>query len=322
MKKLLTVLFVVCMMLNLVACGSNEKENTEPVNPDTQENAWVWDGPKYDEVKETLGAATIDLTAADGKLASILEKGVLVVATSPDYPPSEYVDVNTGDIKGSDMLLAQYIANSLGVTLQIEAMDFSAVLTAVSTDKADLGISGFGYKEDRAEQYELSHGYQSGTAASHHTLMIKKEDLDKFNSLEDFNVEGLKIDAQANSLQHMYVEDQLTNATLTLVSSIDQEILELQSGKVDAVAMDATTAKNYAEQSNGMFVSVWEEKGIEFDLTMYDQTAGNVVAAKKGEVSLINAVNEIIDQMMEAGLYSTMYYAACDDAGVAPGDDE
>ena len=280
-------------------------------------------GPGYDKLYEELGKADVDLSKADGKLKDILDKGQIVLATSPDYPPSEFVD-DQGNVKGSDIMLAQYIANSLGVDLKVETMDFNAVLTAVDTGKVDIGISGFGYKADRAEQFVLSHGYQSSSAAAHHTLLVPAEKADEYKSLADFS--GKKIDTQANSLQEMYVTDQIPNADLQKVSTLDQAILELQTGKIDAIALDSTTAKNYAETSDGMFVSVYEKNGVEFDLSQYADESGNVAAVKKGETSLIDAVNQVIDSLATSGkyesnLYTDMYYAACDAAGVSPNEE-
>lgn len=280
-------------------------------------------GPGYDKLYEELGKADVDLSKADGKLKDILDKGQIVLATSPDYPPSEFVD-DQGNVKGSDIMLAQYIANSLGVDLKVETMDFNAVLTAVDTGKVDIGISGFGYKADRAEQFELSHGYQSSSAAAHHTLLVPAEKADEYKSLADFS--GKKIDTQANSLQEMYVTDQIPDADLQKVSTLDQAILELQTGKIDAITLDSTTAKNYAETSDGMFVSIYEKNGVEFDLSQYADESGNVAAVKKGETSLIDAVNQVIDSLATSGkyesnLYTDMYYAACDAAGVSPNEE-
>ncbi|MDO4500254.1 MAG: transporter substrate-binding domain-containing protein [Erysipelotrichaceae bacterium] len=317
MKKLLVVLLSLLMLTNLCACGSKTEDTNNTGTDD--EPAWVYEGVGYDKLMETMGKSEIDLSNADGTLAKVLEKGELVMATSPDYPPAEFVDALTGEVKGSDILLGQYIANSLGVTLKVESMDFGAVLTSLDTGKSDIAISGFGYKEDRAEVYELSIGYQAKSSAAHHTILVRAEDVDKYNSLADFA--GKTIDAQANSLQQMYVEDQLTESNLQLVSTLDIALLELSSKKVDAVALDSTTAKNHAENSNGMFVSLYSEKGIEFDLSQYKDVAGNVVACKKGETSLINAVNEIITDIMEKGTYADMYYAACDAAGVVPSEE-
>lgn len=340
LTKILALILALSLVFSFAACAKKEEapapapapaaapaddaaEDSADDATDAEEEPWVWEGEKYDDLMANMGKADVDLSNADGLLKSVLDKGVLVIGTSPDYPPAEFVDMTTGEIKGNEILLAKYIANSLGVELQIETMDFGAVLAAADTNKIDLAISGFGYKADRAEQYELSHGYQSSSAAAHHSIDVLAKDLDKYNSLEDFNKAELVIDAQANSLQQMYVEDQLPDAQLQLVATIDQSILELLAGKIDAVALDATTGKNYAEQSNGQIVSVYDAKGIEFDLSLYSDYAGNVCAVKKGETSMINAINEIIDQLLaQDGLYSTWYYSACDAAGVVPGDDE
>ena len=291
-------------------------------NSSSSTSDW-YTGPGYDKLYEELGKADVDLSKADGKLKDILDKGQIVLATSPDYPPSEFVD-DQGNVKGSDIMLAQYIANSLGVDLKVETMDFNAVLTAVDTGKVDIGISGFGYKADRAEQFELSHGYQSSSVAAHHTLLVPAEKADEYKSLADFSEK--KIDTQANSLQEMYVTDQIPDADLQKVATLDQAILELQTGKIDAIALDSTTAKNYAETSDGMFVSVYEKNGVEFDLSQYADESGNVAAVKKGETSLIDAVNQVIDSLATSGkyesnLYTDMYYAACDAAGVSPNEE-
>lgn len=315
MNKVLAGLMAAGLLLT-TGCASTS------TNSSSSTSDW-YTGPGYDKLYEELGKADVDLSKADGKLKDILDKGQIVLATSPDYPPSEFVD-DQGNVKGSDIMLAQYIANSLGVDLKVETMDFNAVLTAVDTGKVDIGISGFGYKADRAEQFELSHGYQSSSAAAHHTLLVPAEKADEYKSLADFS--GKKIDTQANSLQEMYVTDQIPDADLQKVATLDQAILELQTGKIDAIALDSTTAKNYAETSDGMFVSVYEKNGVEFDLSQYANESGNVVAVKKGETSLIDAVNQVIDSLATSGkyesnLYTDMYYAACDAAGVSPNEE-
>ena len=315
MKKKFVMMIIAILML----CGWTSNNNSVDDNEVVEEEGWVYEGPSYEELYESIGKAEVDLSEADGKLAEILEKGYIVVATSPDYPPSEYIDPETGEVKGCEILLAKYIANSLGVELKIETMDFAGVLVSLDTGKTDLAVSGFGWKEDRAELYELSNGYYYDDSTDHHTIVVLAENADQYDSLEDFA--GKTIDAQANSLQHMYCEDQLPDTTLNLVATLDQAILDLQTGKVDAVAFDATTARNYAESSGGMFVSLYAEKGIEFDLSMYGDYKGTVAACKKGEVSLMNAINQIIDQMMAEGKYAGMYYAACADAGVEPGEE-
>ena len=153
-----------------------------------------------------LEMPALDLSNADGLLKKILEQGYMLVATSPDYPPNEFI-TEDGVVYGNEMILAKYVCDCLGVDLKIETMDFNAVLTAVDTGKVDIAFSGFGWKEDRAEAFELSIGYTGDDSITYHTLIVPSADADQYHSLNDFV--GKHIVAQAGSLQQMYVEDQI-----------------------------------------------------------------------------------------------------------------
>ncbi|MBR0131084.1 MAG: transporter substrate-binding domain-containing protein [Firmicutes bacterium] len=148
----------------------------------------------------------LDLSNATGVLKQILDRGTLIIATSPDYPSAEWIDTE-GVVWGNEMMMAKYFADCLGVKLQIETMDFNAVLTAVDTGKVDLGMSGFGWKQDREDAFQLSNGYIGSDDVSFHTLIVPAGTEDQYKTLADF--QGKHILAQANSLQQMYVEDQI-----------------------------------------------------------------------------------------------------------------
>ncbi len=315
MNKLFKSFLALTTILSLAACGSSSSASTSTDTATADAEATA-SSTESSETHATglIGKADVDLSNADGVLKDILDSGELVIGTSPDFPPNEYIDVESGEVKGSEIVLAQYIANSLGVTLKVETMDFNAVLVAVDTGKVDLGISGFGYKADRAENYELSKGYQGTSEAACHTLLVFADEVDNYNTLDDFA--GKKIDAQASSLQEMYVTDEIPDAELTLVSTLDQAILDINAKKVDAVALPCTQAKAYAEQSNGTLA----KSNVDFDLTPYADYAGNVIAAKKGETSLIEAINQIIDDVNDSGIYAEWYATAKAEAGITDGE--
>ena len=84
-------------------------------------------------VLAAMGLALVSAAGCSGskeenKLETIKEKGVLVMATSPDFAPYEFQDVSSGETKylGAEIELGKYIAEQMGVELQLEAMDFSA----------------------------------------------------------------------------------------------------------------------------------------------------------------------------------------------------
>jgi polar amino acid transport system substrate-binding protein len=300
-KKLIATALLAVMVLSLAACGGKSAASDK--------YAYLLEDFKDLELVKVN-------TKSEGVLAEVLKNGKLVVATSPDYPPAEWI-TEDGTVYGSEMMLAKYIADCLGVELAIETMDFNSTMLAVDTGKTSIAISGYGWKADREESYELSNGYIGDPEnESYHTLICPAGEESKYKSLEDFV--GTHIIAQASSLQQMYVEDQIlsldTDGTteLELVAQLDQAILSLASGKCDALALDSTTAKKYVEESGGKFALT----GIKFDLEMYGVHEGNVILAKKGETAMMDAINEIIDFVMEKGYYEDFYMYARKKAGV------
>ncbi len=73
---------------------------------------------------------------------------VLRVATNAEFPPYEF-HTEKG-IDGIDMEIARYIADYLNRSLEIVDMEFDAVIDAVKSGKADLGLAGFSVTEERA----------------------------------------------------------------------------------------------------------------------------------------------------------------------------
>ncbi len=317
--KLVKMTAAAAMAITMTACSSGSASGSSsaaPAEPKTGVNS------TYAYLLDTsdLEFPELDLSNAEGVLASVLEKGVLTIATSPDYPCREFIDASDNTLYGSEMMMAKYIADALGVDLAVEQMDFNATLAAVDTGKVDLAMSGYGWKKDREENYELSIGYVGDpNAESGHTLLIRAEDLDKYNSLEDFA--GTHIIAQANSLQEMYATDQIValdpeNTVLEPVTSLADAIMSINADKCDAVSMDKTTAKQYAAQSEGTLISMAEAKGVQYDTSMYGNHEGNIAAAKKGETDLIETVNEIIQFVEDHGWYQEWYKIAEEQAGV------
>ena len=81
---------------------------------------------------------------AENRLEAIKERGYIEVATEPYFAPNEFIDASkpAGEqVVGSDIELAQRIADRLGVELRIVPLEFSAVLSSVTTGKYDMAIS-------------------------------------------------------------------------------------------------------------------------------------------------------------------------------------
>ena len=237
-------------------------------------------------------------------LQEIKDSGVLTVALSPDFSPMEFVDSSKSGQEqyvGFDVMLAQFIADELGVKLEIQAMSFDACQTAVSTGSVPMSISGFSWTEERAENFELSDYYYAGENETEQVLLIRKADADKYKSAEDFD--GVDVGAQNASLQMMMVTEQLPNAKAYTIGDIGVGVLELQSGNIEALAVAAGNAEMIIESNPDLVVCEWE-----FDVKA--EYEANVVLITKGETELLEAVNAALQKAYDAGYYGGWYEEA------------
>ncbi|HJC47952.1 MAG TPA: transporter substrate-binding domain-containing protein [Candidatus Lachnoclostridium pullistercoris] len=258
-----------------------------------------------------IGLALVSAAGCSGgkeenKLETIKEKGVLVMATSPDFAPMEFQDVSSGETKylGSEIELGKYIAEQMGVELQLEAMDFSAVEAAISTGKVDIAISGFAKTPDREENMGLSHYYKAESSdGKDQGLLVLKDKADQFKTAEDFS--GKKVAAQNGALQQNLVTEQLPDAEMEVITSINDGIMMLTTGKVDAVAVADSVGEAYVENYPELAMS---------DFYFEYESQGNVVAVTKGQDELLAEVNRIIDEVNEKGLYKQWWDEAVEQA--------
>lgn len=287
MKKLAAVLLAGVMAMSLVACGggkapaetANAAETTEAGNASA-------DGSKA-ESGETTAAGEVA-----GRLKAIQEAGVLKIATSPDYPPYEFEDITKdGQDKyvGADMEFAKYIAEQLGVKLQIEAMLFDACMAAVSEGRVDLAICGMVPKEERKSTMDFTDVYYND---GDQLIIILKENTDKFKTLADFS--GQSVAAQNGSLQYDLVTEQIPDAKCEQISAITDGIMMLKTGKVAGIALASVAADNYVANYPELAVC-----GQKFDYA----SLGVVAGVPKNDPEFLNKINEIIKGMEDEGLY-------------------
>lgn len=232
---------------------------------------------------------TTALAAPANRLEKVKADGKLLVATSPDYPPYEFLDLN-GNPVGADIAFAQYIADKLGVELVVQPMTFDAVLAAIGTGSSDLAIAGLTYREDRTVSMDFSDPYFND---GDQVIVIRKEDAETIKTLADFK--GKSVAAQNASLQQSLVQEQLTESTLSQITQIDEGILLLKSKQADGIALASVVAEPLVKNNPDLVICE----------TPFDWApAGALVAVVKGEAELLAAINEIIAEVDgDDGLY-------------------
>lgn len=222
-------------------------------------------------------------------LTTIQEKGKVVVGMSADYAPYEfhYIDENGQDVIGGfDVDIANEIANALGVKLVIQEMDFDALVAALPAGKIDLVISGMNPDEERSKVVDFSEIYYN----SQHGILVRAEDKDKFKTFAD--LEGVKVGVQLGSTQAKIAQTEIPNVDLQQLANVNNLILELKAGKVDAIVMEKPVAEMAVNSNPELAVGIpsYEEA-----------TGGNAIGVAKNNPELLAKVNEVINELNESG---------------------
>lgn len=292
--KIIALLMAVMMMALLCACGNQENGAAKNNSEDNQNNSEANQSGQQEEEPKTPANA----------LEQIKADGVLTVALSPDFTPMEFVDSSKEGQEqyvGFDVSLANFIAQELGVSLEIQAMNFDACQTAVYTGSVPMAISGFSWTEDRAENYEMSDYYYAGENETEQVLLIRKDDAETYTKAEDFA--GKDVGAQVSSLQMQLVQDQLAGANPITIGTIDTGVLELKSGNIEALAVATGNGEMICQNNPDLMVCAWK-----FDVKA--EYEANVIIMQKGETELLEAVNAALAKAYEAGYYGEWYEAA------------
>ena len=229
---------------------------------------------------------TCSMALAD-RMEDILAAGKLTVATSPDWPPYEYYDDNN-NVVGTDVLMVKWMAEQLGVELEIKELAFDACLAAVGMGDVDMVVAGLTYDEERLNAMELTGIYWNEGAQG---LLVKKGEGAKYNSAEAFD--GKIVAAQNGTNQAIMVEEQLLGAELKPVTTIPDGVTMVLSGRVDALAVPKTVYDSILAENDQLEVADFA----------FDFEGGNYIASVKGEDALTAKIQELINQINAEGLY-------------------
>ena len=180
-----------------------------------------------------MAAAMTASAEVDTDSIETVTDGKLTVATSPDFAPYEFYAIGedgSPTLAGFDMALAQYIADYIGLELEVVTMDFDGVLSELQTQSVDLGMAGLSPDPKREEAMDFSDIYYEGGQS----LVTIKDNADKYNSFEAVNDPDVSVGAQTGSIQMDLATENTPDADIISLPKVTDIISELIGGKLDA----------------------------------------------------------------------------------------
>lgn len=265
MKKLICMLLAVTMLaLCFAGCGKSDAADDKDYSAMTIE-----------ELKPLLK------TVSSGKLT---------VATSPDFAPYEFYSLDESGnptLAGFDIALAGYIADYLGLELEVVPMDFDGTLMELANKKTDLGMAGYSPDPARADSMDFSDIYYTGGQS----FVTSKELAGNFQSLADTNKPEYQIGAQVGSIQADLAKTNSPDADIVELSKVTDIIAEVLSGKLQGAYIETVVAETYAK--------TYPDLAVVLDVP-YD-SEGSAVGVSKGNGALLAAVNLAIKAAIDDG---------------------
>ena len=232
-----------------------------------------------------------------------VKEGYLTVITSPDYAPYEFYALDAEgnpSLAGFDMALAQYIADYLGLTLEVVPMSFNGIVGEMGAGSADLAIAGLSPDPERQTAMDFSDIYYEGKQA----FVTVADKASQFTDLASTNSADFTIAAQTGTIQMDLAEQFSPNAEIVPLIKATDIIAELVSGQLDGAYIEWDVAVAY--KANYPELTIVCE-------APYD-AEGNVIGVAKGNADLLKYVNEALNKCVADGDFAQYVATALEQA--------
>lgn len=230
-----------------------------------------------------------------GKLAAIQEKGKIVVCTDAAWAPFEYIGEG-GQPTGIDIEIAQYIADQLGVELEVSNIAFDTIPTALVNGDADLALACITITDERKEQMAFTDPY---TSVQQYMVVTADSDIAAMDDLA-----GKMIGTHLGTTGDFLVSDEVESGVLAgsgaqnnQYKALPDAAEELKSGTLSAIVCDSVLAENLVT-ANGDALKC-------FPVVYADGTEAEVenigAAMAQGDDEFTAKINEIVQELVSNG---------------------
>lgn len=161
LAKRMRAFALIFTVLALVAasCGEDDGDAGGTTAEPTGETA-MEDTGTTGATGETGTAAGYCESATGGDLLSrVCEEGEIRVSTDPAYPPQSSLNEETNEYEGFDIDVATEIATRLGVEVQWETPEWTAITSGGWSDRWDMSVGSMTVTPERAEVLDFTPAY-------------------------------------------------------------------------------------------------------------------------------------------------------------------
>lgn len=265
MKKLVSKMLVLVLSLTIVAtmvgCGEEDSD--------------------VFSVGMECGYAPYNWTQGDDS------NGAVSIADSSDYA------------NGYDVMMAKYLAEEMGVEVEIKKIDWDSLPVAVQSGNIDAVIAGQSITSERLETVDFTTPYYYASVVA-----LTREDTVYADATSVADLEGATASSQINTIWYDVALPQIPNVNaLPAMESAPAMIVALQSGAIDIVVTDAPTATAACVADPSLKVLSFDgENGFEVS----DEDVNIGISVQKGNDELLEKLNEALAKLTEEDFIEMM----------------
>lgn len=270
MKKLIVVLMTFVMVFGISGCSKTPSSDSASNSNNVTKPATS--------------------TSGESQPTTAPKKEKLVLGTSADYPPFEYItldDSGKQQYVGIDISLAKKLAEDQGKELEVVNMSFDNLMASLQKGDIDMVIAAIEADEKRQKVADFTDPYYTDLPPM---VLCRAADVDQYTSLDSFK--GKTVGAQSGTTKADIVTKQMKGATLVSISSVTDLVNNLVYKKCDAIVLDGAVAQEYADNDKTLAIPEVE----------LGKAAPYCVAVQKGDPKgLLESFNKTIAAVTSDG---------------------
>ena len=279
---------------SFASCSSNEDNATEQSNITTiADKVWAFSQTHPDgftiNVRTMTEPTEGTVIPINGKVAEILDRGIILFGTTGDYRPLSFREPN-GTYWGFGIDVANEIARRLGVDIEFKKTSWPTLTADVLTEPQifDLAIGGITITDTRRETMLMSDGY----LANGKTILCRASEADRYKSLADIDKPEVTVMVNPGGLNEKFANENLTHANIVVYQKNEEIPTLVAEGAADVMITEITEAPYYVQTDTRLAAP----------LLNAPFTHGEIgVLMQKGQEDLLQMVNSVIFQMKSDG---------------------
>ncbi|WP_315927234.1 ABC transporter substrate-binding protein [Mesorhizobium sp. SP-1A] len=225
--------------------------------------------------------------------ASVRDAGTMKVVISLAYPPMEYSDAGSTDLKGADIDLAKEVADRLGLKIDFQNVEFPQLITSVTTGRADMIWTAFSDLTKRQGQLDFIDYFKTGNK-----IFVPVSYQDNIKAVKDLCGKTVSVATGTNWVGIMedlskQTCDASNQVNILQIGTLGEQLMQLKQDRAQAVMMGFEGVLDLQKQQPDKFYTIGD---------LYDP--GNYgIGFAKGSTQLRDAVQATLEAMKADGAY-------------------